>query len=255
MSLRDNIIAGWCPSLGVTAGTLLDRFPRRRHGTLTNMTPSSAWVMSGGKYALDLDGVNDFVQVGDSTLLEPPLITFSVWCRPRTTNQAPFSTILGKCWTTTHTSPFFSYKFGSNYSSNASGPYSLEVNISGTLRGVAATFGPSAGRLDFLCGTFDGATLRLYINGILNASANFTGTVSYNDGPFRIGANANGAELFNGNVDDILIRDRALSATEVWKLYQAGRGGVYKQLRRTRLAKAASARRRRYSQLVGGGIV
>lgn len=253
MGLRRGVISGWCPSLGPTGGTLLDRFSRNNHGTLTNMSVPSCWVISGGKYALDLDGVNDYVEVTDRTSIEPPILTFSLWVRPRTTNQASYSTIAGKAWALTHTSPFFSYKFGSNFSSNASGPYSLEINISGTLRNVTGSFGPSSGRLDFLCGTYDGAILRLYLNGRLDGSASFSGTVSYGVGNFRIGANAAGQELYNGNVDDILVYDRPLSATEVWQLYQLGPGGHYKQRRRA-YGYRQSFRRRQYGQLVGGGL-
>jgi hypothetical protein len=68
--------------------------------------------------------------------------------------------------------------------------------------------------------------MRLYINGVLNASASFAGSIGYSTGSFRMGANANGAELFNGRIFDCFVHERALTANEVWELYQIGRGGM-----------------------------
>ena len=232
MDQWSGVIGAWCPSLGPTGLRLHDFSRRANWGTLNNMDAATDWIVDAGRYVIDVDGSNDFIDMGDPTSLETPLVTFSLWCRPRTTNQSPFSTIAGKEWSTPRTSPFVSYKFGANFSSNASGPYSFEINVNGTNRSIAATFGPSAGRLDFLCGTYDGATIRFYVNGVLNNSASHSGVIQYSNGPFRIGANATGGELYNGNVDDILVSDRALSAAEVWERYLLGPAGIYQRRRR-----------------------
>ncbi len=237
--------AYWAPCLGPSGTRLHDVSGLSNWGTFNNMDPPTDWVVDSGRYAIDLDGSNDFIDMGDRAAFEPTLLTLSAWIKPTTTNQTAFSTIAGKAWSTTHTNPFFSYKFGSNYSSNASGPYSLEVTIGGAIRTVIGTFGPSGGRLDYLCGTYDGATMRLYINGVLNASASFAGSIGYSTGSFRMGANANGAELFNGRIFDCIIHDRVLSASEVWQLYQIGRGGMLTPRRRHRAYFAGSGLRRR----------
>ena len=54
----------WLPMAGPQGGRLVDWSGFRHHGTLTNMTPATDWVPSRHGYALDLDGVNDFVACG-----------------------------------------------------------------------------------------------------------------------------------------------------------------------------------------------
>jgi hypothetical protein len=54
-------VGAWNPGLGPTGLTLRDWSGRGNHGTLTNMDAAGDWVRSGGRYALDFDGVNDYV--------------------------------------------------------------------------------------------------------------------------------------------------------------------------------------------------
>ena len=57
------LVGAWCPSLGPSGYTLLDRSGRGRHGTLTNMNAGSDWVGSPGGWAIDFDGTNDYIPV------------------------------------------------------------------------------------------------------------------------------------------------------------------------------------------------
>jgi hypothetical protein len=71
-----------------------------------------------------------------------------------------------------------------------------------------------------LAGTYDGATLRVYVNGVLSASRAVTGTLCSNASPLGIGAKINvatgGVEAyFDGRIDDLEVYDRALSAAEI----------------------------------------
>lgn len=54
-------VGAWAPCLGPTGLVLRDQSGFGRHGTLTNMDPASDCVPSSGQYALDFDGVNDYV--------------------------------------------------------------------------------------------------------------------------------------------------------------------------------------------------
>ncbi len=66
-----------------------------------------------------------------------------------------------------------------------------------------------------LAATYDGATIRLYVNGTLSGSTTATGSLPASTGPFRIGGNAIWDEFFSGQLDDLRLYNRALSATEV----------------------------------------
>lgn len=72
-----------------------------------------------------------------------------------------------------------------------------------------------------LVGTYDGTTMRLYVNGTLVASLAKTGAVRTDNRPLLIGGNQNdnvlnaAQELFAGRIDDVRVHARALSAAEV----------------------------------------
>ena len=57
--------------------------------------------------------------------------------------------------------------------------------------------------------------LRLYVNGTQVGSANVTGAYPNSQGPLQIGGNRIWSEWFQGQIDDLRVYNRALSATEL----------------------------------------
>jgi Concanavalin A-like lectin/glucanases superfamily len=66
-----------------------------------------------------------------------------------------------------------------------------------------------------LAATYDGAALRLYVNGVQVGSRTMTGAMLTSSSPLRIGGNSIWGEFFQGRLDEIRIYSRALSATEI----------------------------------------
>jgi hypothetical protein len=66
-----------------------------------------------------------------------------------------------------------------------------------------------------LAGTYDGTTLRLYVNGVQVGSRPVTGALLTSTGALRIGGNSVWGEFFQGRIDEVRVHNRALSATEV----------------------------------------
>ena len=71
--------------------------------------------------------------------------------------------------------------------------------------------------------TYDGATLRIYINGVLDRSMAVTGATCANADPLIVGAkykpSANISEAyFDGRLDDVRVYRRALSASEIGRI-------------------------------------
>ena len=62
---------------------------------------------------------------------------------------------------------------------------------------------------------WDGATLRLFVNGTQVASRALTGTLRTSTGVLRIGGTAVWSEWFRGQIDEVRIYNRALSVTEI----------------------------------------
>jgi len=67
--------------------------------------------------------------------------------------------------------------------------------------------------------TYDGSTIRLYVNGVLEASKAASFAINANTLALGIGAEASGERGMRGRLDDVLIADRALSQAEIASLF------------------------------------
>jgi multidrug efflux pump subunit AcrA (membrane-fusion protein) len=73
------------------------------------------------------------------------------------------------------------------------------------------------------CGTYDGSNVRVFVNGVEDGTAGtLTGTMPNNGSNLTIGRRDDGS-YFPGKIDDVRIYNRALSAAEVFQLYNLGK--------------------------------
>jgi len=63
--------------------------------------------------------------------------------------------------------------------------------------------------------TFDGAVVRLYVNGVQSGSFPFVGSMAASTGPLRLGGNGIWGEWFAGLIDEVRVYNRALAAGEI----------------------------------------
>ena len=68
-----------------------------------------------------------------------------------------------------------------------------------------------------LATTYDGATQRLYVNGVEVASFAQSGPLKASASALRIGGNNVWGEFFDGLIDEVRVYNRALSAAEIQK--------------------------------------
>jgi hypothetical protein len=71
-----------------------------------------------------------------------------------------------------------------------------------------------------IAGTYDGSALRIYVNGVLDATRAVTGTTCANTEPLAVGAKNRTVTgvveaYFDGRIDDVRVYNRALSAAEI----------------------------------------
>ena len=102
-----------------------------------------------------------------------------------------------------------------------------------TFHWVVSTNEMPIGQFSHLVGTWDGTTLRLYVNGVFNAQS-APGASPVDSGcPFFIGgfyAVNDGScnyvgQFFNGLIDEVSYFNRALSGAEIQSIYNAGSAG------------------------------
>jgi hypothetical protein len=164
----------------------------------------SAAGKNGG--ALSFDGVDDWVTVADATDLDLTNgMTLSAWVRPSGA---------GSDWQTVVLKESPGFMVYALYADTDTNRPSGHVVVGGDLD-VRGTTQLAAGAWAHLAATFDGATLRLYVNGGLVATRAVTGSMTASTAPLRIGGNATWGEWFGGLVDDLRVYNRALSATEI----------------------------------------
>jgi RHS repeat-associated protein len=96
---------------------------------------------------------------------------------------------------------------------DAGGPL-VGVNIGGYQESYAASDLPT-NTWSHVAGTWDGSTLRVYVNGTPVASRAVNGTLTNTTYPLRIGGNSLWGEYLAGRIDEVRVYNRALSQFEI----------------------------------------
>jgi hypothetical protein len=87
--------------------------------------------------------------------------------------------------------------------------------LDGTIQQTAGTSPVPVDRWSDVAVTYDGGTLRLYINGNQVSSRATSGTIQTPENPLWIGGNRPYGEHFDGLIDEVRVYDRALSRDEL----------------------------------------
>jgi len=179
------------------------------------MDGQANWVASNSALSLNFDGTNDVVIAGRGSPVTTNRITVSAWFRPQKTGRSDVIT----CWTDGTSSSQFDLLVGVTASK------ARFFIGDGTFRGTSDSVTTLAtGAWYHLAGTYDGATLGLWVNGILETSSALATTMlTANLTPIRIGNNQNANGTAQGQADDLRIYNRALTPAEI-KLLASRRG-------------------------------
>jgi len=166
---------------------------------------------------LELDGTGDYVEVPNSPSLNltGDQLTMAVWVNFNATGSTPQIVIAKVFNNTTHSSPYFSY--GLHMLANAQ-PRVWISRTGGAAFQPGATNSIRAGRWHHLAGVYNGATLRLFLDGKQVASGNVTGNLIGYDTVLRLGINGGLTEPMAGKMDDVRIYNRALTDQEIVSL-------------------------------------
>ena len=174
---------------------------------LSGLISGARWT-TAGKYgsALSFDGVNDWTTVKDAAALDLTNgMTLSAWVYP--TARKTWPTVLLK----ERTGGLAYALYARN---NASRP-SAYVNTGGS--DFAANGGASLplNSWSHLAATYDGATLRLYVNGTRIQRRAVSGNLLNTRGALRMGGNSVWREYFKGRIDEVRIYNRAQTKSEI----------------------------------------
>ena len=192
-------------------------------GYLNNgtMNGTNYWT-SSGKYgaALEASG-DDYVSVADSNSLDlTSAYTLEAWVKPGNTGKDQM--IIDK--TTDGTGGYSLFISGTNGH--------LQFRVYGATQGVLEGTTDLRDSTDWrhVVGTFDGTTMKVYVNGVPEGSLAWSTPANANNTPLYIGARYDDDGVspitpqyyFSGRIDEVKIYNRGLSATEVLQRYGEG---------------------------------
>jgi hypothetical protein len=189
------------------------------NGTLTNMaavvTTDSGWTNSGKfNKAIKLDGSNDYVLVGNQTAIQTfNTLTISGWIKADTFATGDLNVIYYK-----DTSGFY---FGVNDNKLRFRSSDLTSDLTETTTNL------STGVWTHVAATYDGATVKLYVNGREEVSEAATGTISENTINATIGAFGTSSNFFDGTIDELKLYDSALTAQQIQLDYNQSKGVIF----------------------------
>jgi len=182
--------------------TVTDVSGQGNHGTISGATWTTAGKFGG---ALVFDGTRAVVTVPDAAALRlTTALTLEAWVSPSVVTSAWRDVI---------------YKGNDTYALEATSGNSSVPAGGSTFGGRwVAAYGPTALRVNrwtHLALTYDGATLRLYVNGVQVASQAQGGRLPTSTYPLQIGGDSIYGQYFQGTIDEVRIYNRALSAPEI----------------------------------------
>ena len=185
-----------------SGGATADASGNGNNGTIAGATWSSQGRTGS---ALSFDGVNDLVTIPDSASLDVTRITMMAWVRP--TVLSGWRTALMKEATGGLAYVLYAHD-------NAPKPAGY-LSIGNGDRLIDGTSALPLNTWSHLAVTYDGASMRIYVNGVLVRSRARTGNIATTAQPLRIGGNTVWGEYFGGLIDDVRLYNRALTLAEI----------------------------------------
>ena len=196
----DGLVAAYSFDAG-SGTTLADASGNGHGGTVVGAT----WTSGKHESALSFNGTNARVDLPALGTFYKTGFTLEAWVKKSTTK---LDTGIVGSW---------DYPQGGGpmlWVDHLAGRYHLTMNT-GLSSYLDSGQTPTAEQWQHLTGTYDGATARFYLDGVLVASRPFTGNVGDSD-DWHIGAyGGSPGQFFDGVIDDVRIYDRALTGSEI----------------------------------------
>jgi hypothetical protein len=221
--LLDGLVGFWRVNDPSGSTTVRDSSPWGNDGTLTGLDPTTtmAWVAAGPEGGALAPQGKGYVNVPDSSSIDS------------ITDQVTVAGWIYLDGTLTNYATLISRQIGNGYEQD----YHLSVTTAGNPGlYITPTTGGMTHQLDIvasnvvpqqtwthLAGTYDGTTARLYLNGVQVNTGTVSGPFAAETNPVVLSGNGNGAnfavsEQIPGQLDEVVLYRRALSADEIARI-------------------------------------
>ena len=170
---------------------------------------SGATRVSTGRFggALSFDGVNDSVAIANNPALTPNAgMTISAWVNPSALSA--WRPVVAKERSTIPT-----YGLYASANGGSSRPTARVFTTSDLTTNASSAFGLNTWTHEAM--TWNGTTLRLFVNGVQVVSRTVSGSLAVSTGALRLGGDSLRSEWFAGRIDEVRIYGRPLTAAEI----------------------------------------
>jgi hypothetical protein len=221
--LAEGLVGAWRMDEQAGSTRVTDSSGHGNHGVLVDVDPATAWTGGPVQGALHL-GTGGWVKIEPSPSLDSisAAVTVAAWVNKPASNGDQFYAVVTR-----------------QYLSGGREHYGLFLAQDGRVRFEVFNDGPiypgcespapvAPGEWRHLAGTFDGAVLRLYIDGLERCTHQLARAIPPGATPLLLGANSNDASgipgrRLGGQLDEVLLYRRALPADEVKRLAAGSR--------------------------------
>lgn len=185
-------------------GTILGDEVGGNPGTIIGAT----WQTGVSGSALDFNGTTDWVQIPERPNLDiTQSITLCAWIKTKGNETAKIA----------QKGDWDGFGLGQSKWTGWTCSMQMADNVNHQLiwdQGI-----PIFNEWYFLAFTYDGTTMKFYVNGQLKSSAPVTGLLRNNNRPFSIGSDGGNQKFVNGLIDEVSLYNNALTQQEITTIY------------------------------------
>jgi hypothetical protein len=198
---------GFNEGSGTTVG---DASGNGNGGAISN----ASWVQGKSGTSLKFTGAaNSYVSIPDAPSLDLTNgLTVEAWVDPSslTSPDADWCAVVAK----DHPNSSNDISYALYAATGTSTPPGEHILVSGGDKGVSASSKLTLNSWAFLAATYDGASMKIYVNGTLVRSKAQSGSIVEVNAPLKIGGDWSG-EMFTGIIDEVRVYNTALTQAQV----------------------------------------
>jgi nitrous oxidase accessory protein NosD len=223
LNLSDGLVGYW----NFNEGTGSIAHDLSGYGNDGKIFGNAIWTTGRSGYALSFDGVDDWIDCGNDASLNPSTaITLAAWYKPTIPwVGAGNDPIIDKSHTL---QSYLEYQYhlgvcGNQYEGSNPLALSFDITSGGTYYWIGSPANSvSFDQWSFIVGTYDGSTMKLYIDDVMKSSQIASGTLSNNGQNLSIAKyiiNSGYEKFLPGIIDEVRIFNRALTEDEIHQLF------------------------------------